>query len=316
MPSHAWGDFAGLAQAVIHDAEIQVNPLLPGAMPQFPEGPRRDQRKYWDRYLSLLGAWQQQLACLHAMQMALHQGREATALLLAEQTQLLWEGSQQRNSQQGVGSGPGQETSSTEATCRGRKWWQGSAQVSQAGQITHGREPGGSGWEHIRLFFSPHLWSISNVESYPGLQRVKLHWEQSTSLWGEEKNDGTEERKERRQDLKWASPRAAGLGSTTYSWRTSTNSGPQHLGFLVCRRQKSSGRSGFLGRINVSSSMLSMTWREKSVWDESPAPPVPQTPKQQPTGGRDLETVGTHKQATCLSRAVWFGEDIYTALMM
>lgn len=122
MPSHAWGDFAELAQAVIHDAEIQVNPLLSGAMPQFPEGPRRDQHKYWDRYLSLLGARQQQLACLHAMQMALHQGREATALLLAEQTQLLWEGSQQRNSQQGVGSGAGQETSSTEATCRGRKW--------------------------------------------------------------------------------------------------------------------------------------------------------------------------------------------------
>lgn len=77
MPSHPWGDFAGLAQEVIHDAEIQVNPLLPGAMPQFPEGPRRDQHKYCDRYLSSVGARQQQLACLHAMQMALHQGRKA-----------------------------------------------------------------------------------------------------------------------------------------------------------------------------------------------------------------------------------------------
>lgn len=39
MLSHPWGDFARLAQAVIHDAEIQVNPLLPGAMPGSQKAP-------------------------------------------------------------------------------------------------------------------------------------------------------------------------------------------------------------------------------------------------------------------------------------
>lgn len=49
LHSHPQGDSPVLAQSLIHYAEIQVNPLLPGAIPQPPEDPRREPHKHCDQ---------------------------------------------------------------------------------------------------------------------------------------------------------------------------------------------------------------------------------------------------------------------------
>lgn len=178
---------------IIHDAEIQVNPLLPGAMPQFPEGPRRDPHKHCDRYLSSLWARQQQLACLHGMQMALHGEERPTALLLAEQT---WTAMGRKPAEKQT-EGSGQRGRSRNIFHRSNTQWQkmlirlGPAFSDWTNNtwVGIGWEPGGS----LSIsFLSTQLLPEGSVKhfrcSHPGLQRIEFYWEQRS--WGEEKNDG------------------------------------------------------------------------------------------------------------------------------
>jgi hypothetical protein len=124
---------AVLAQAFILHAEIQVKPLLPGATPQPPEGPRRDPHKQGDLTVICLNcgpgssSWP---VCMVCKWTSVREER-LTALLLAQQTCTAMGRKPEEKPDQGVGSEVGQETSSTEAKGNGRKCCQGLVQLSQ-----------------------------------------------------------------------------------------------------------------------------------------------------------------------------------------
>lgn len=247
MHSHPWGDFAGLAQAVIHDTEIQVNPLLPGAMPQFPEGPRRNLHKHCDLTVICLhcepsnSSWPVCMVCKWRFM----GGRKAHCSVACRANMNCYgkEASRETDRRE-WGSGAGQETSSTEATCSGRKCWQGSAQISQDGQIIRVGgslvragcelcvrqvgagcewcgsrvglvEPSGSwigsrsepGGNLSTYFVSTRL----DMQSHPGLLRVEQRHSGEEKKDGRKRKDGREEGKEGWSEV---SPTGRGLGST------------------------------------------------------------------------------------------------------
>lgn len=293
---------------IIHDAEIQVNPLLPGAMPQFPEGPRRDPHKHCDRYLSSLWARQQQLACLHGMQMALHGEERPTALLLAEQT---WTAMGRKPAEKQT-EGSGQRGRSRNIFHRSNTQWQkmlirlGPAFSDWTNNtwVGIGWEPGGSRVGAYPSPFSPlnffqkDLWNISDAftQDYRGSSFTESKGAGvKKRMMGEKEK--TEDRKEKKEDLKWVRPGVA--------WVPQRVPHAYPVKILVLSILVSLSVVAMVGfgveEMHPLQCFPGPGGKSRESWESSSS--------GSPNHNAAAHRRKTHEEATCLSRALWFREE-------